>query len=64
YVFSGEYYWGNGDLYGQNSVGYWWSTAAYSDSNAYHLYMNSSALNPQYNYNKADGFALRYHYVF
>ncbi|MBR5408910.1 hypothetical protein IK112_03160, partial [Candidatus Saccharibacteria bacterium] len=40
YVFSGEYYWGNGDLYGQNSVGYWWSTAAYSDSNAYHLYMN------------------------
>ncbi|MBR5408740.1 hypothetical protein IK112_02210 [Candidatus Saccharibacteria bacterium] len=59
YVFSGYYYWGNGNLANQDSFGYWWSTAAYSGSNAYHLDMHSSYLNPQYNGNKAYGLSLR-----
>ncbi|MBR5409028.1 hypothetical protein IK112_03810 [Candidatus Saccharibacteria bacterium] len=59
YVFSGRYAWGNGNLGVQDSFGYWWSTTAYSDSNAYFLYVDSSTLTPQYNYNKANGFALR-----
>ncbi|MBR5408541.1 hypothetical protein IK112_01165 [Candidatus Saccharibacteria bacterium] len=59
YVFSGYYYWGNGNLYNQDSSGSWWSTAAYSGSNAYDLYMDSSALLPQGSSNKAGGFALR-----
>ena len=59
YVFSGYYYWGNGNLTNPDSVGYWWSTAANSDSNAYHVLMHSSALNPQSNANKALGFTLR-----
>ena len=64
YVFSGFYYWGSGGLSYQDSNGHWWSTAAYSDRLAYDLLMNSSGLNPQNNSNKANGFALRYHYVF
>ena len=64
YVFSGYYNWGNGNLRSQDSSGDWWSTAAYSDSDAYRLYMYSGSLGPQDNYSKAIGFALRYHYVF
>ncbi|MBR5408674.1 hypothetical protein IK112_01870 [Candidatus Saccharibacteria bacterium] len=64
YVFFGYYYWGNGNLVNQDSGGYWWSTAAYSDSNAYYLGMNSSLLYPQYNNNKAYGFALRLYIVY
>ena len=59
YVYSGYYYWGNGNLNGQDSLGYWWSTAAYNDSEAYNLYMNSSSLNPQSYYGKVGGFSLR-----
>ncbi len=59
YVFSGLYRWGNGTLYYQDSYGYWWSTAATSDSNAYLLDLNSSNLSPQSIDNKAYGFALR-----
>ena len=59
YVYSGYYYWGNGNLNGQDSLGYWWSTAAYSASNAYSLTMYSSNLVPQYSNNKAGGFTLR-----
>ncbi|MBQ3469880.1 hypothetical protein IJH16_02830 [Candidatus Saccharibacteria bacterium] len=58
-MFSGNYYWGNGRLYYQDSYGLWWSTAALSDSNAYHLLMYSSSLLPQNNYSKPYGFALR-----
>ena len=59
YVFSGYYYWGDGNLYYQGFAGYWWSTAAYSDSNAYYLSTLSSFLNPHDNGTKAFGFALR-----
>ena len=59
YVYSGYYYWGNGNLNGQDSLGYWWSTAAYSDSRAYSLAMSSSHLDPQDNSSEALGFALR-----
>ncbi|MBR5408551.1 hypothetical protein IK112_01220, partial [Candidatus Saccharibacteria bacterium] len=59
YVFSGVYYWGGGNLAYQDSVGAWWSTTASSASNAYHLNMNSSNLDPQGNNTKASGFALR-----
>ena len=59
YVLSGLYLWSNGNLYDQDSYGRWWSTAAYSGSNAYHLSMLSSNLDPQSNLNKAYGFPLR-----
>ena len=59
YILSGYYNWGTGYMGGQDSSGYWWSTTAGSDSSAYSLSMHSSDLNPQYNYNKADGFTLR-----
>ncbi|MBQ3469474.1 hypothetical protein IJH16_00660 [Candidatus Saccharibacteria bacterium] len=59
YVISGRYDWSNGNLYYQDSVGNWWSTTAYSGSNAYNLYMNSSSLGPQSNNTKAHGFPLR-----
>ena len=59
YVFSGYYNWGTDYMGGQDSSGYWWSTTASSDSNAYNLSIHSSDLNPQYNNNKAYGFALR-----
>ena len=60
YVFSGYYRWGNGNLGYQDSYGFWWSTAARSDSSAYGLYMGSSILDPQNSNSKAYGFALRY----
>ena len=59
YVLSGLYRWGNGGLDDQGSSGYWWSSAAGSDSSAYNLGMNSSDLNPQGNYSKVNGFTLR-----
>ena len=59
YAFSGTYVWGYGSLLYQDSRGYWWSTAAYNDSEAYNLYMNSSSLNPQSYYGKVGGFSLR-----
>ncbi len=60
YVFSGYYRWGNGNLNNQDSDGYWWSTAAYSDSIAYYLSMYSSGLYPQTTNSKTYGFSLRY----
>ena len=59
YVMSGYYVWGVGNLDDQGSNGIWWSTAAYSDSGAYYLVVNSSYLNPQSNSSKANGFSLR-----
>ncbi|MBQ3309298.1 hypothetical protein IJG78_01320 [Candidatus Saccharibacteria bacterium] len=59
YILPGYYYWRGGNLYGQGTDGNWWPTSAYSSTNAYHLAMHSSALNPQYNLNKAYGFPLR-----
>ncbi|MBQ3469695.1 hypothetical protein IJH16_01850 [Candidatus Saccharibacteria bacterium] len=59
YVYSGRYGWGGGNLISQDFDGDWWSTAAYSASNAYYLGMNSSVLLPQNNYSKANGFTLR-----
>ncbi|MBQ3470075.1 hypothetical protein IJH16_03880 [Candidatus Saccharibacteria bacterium] len=64
YVFSGYYYWGPGNLYNQDSYGLWWSTAAYSDSGAYSLRMDSGGLGPQYNGIKTGGFPLRCVYYF
>ena len=59
YIFSGYYYWGNGNLYSQGTNGYWWSTSANSSTYAYNLGMNSSGLNPQNSLNKAYGLTLR-----
>ena len=59
YVYSGRYGWGGGNLISQDFDGDWWSTAAYSASNAYSLTMYSSNLVPQYSNNKAGGFTLR-----
>ncbi|MBQ3309677.1 hypothetical protein IJG78_03305 [Candidatus Saccharibacteria bacterium] len=60
YIYSGYYHWGNGNLDGQGTDGYWWSTSAYSSTNAYDLIMASSVLKPQNNNNKAVGFPLRF----
>ena len=60
YIFSGYYYWGGGNLNGQGTYGYWWSTSANSSTYAYNLYMDSSALGPQGYNSKALGFPLRY----
>ena len=43
----------------RGSSGYYWSSGFYSASNAYSLYFNSSAVNPQYNYNRRYGFTVR-----
>ncbi|MBQ3469679.1 hypothetical protein IJH16_01770 [Candidatus Saccharibacteria bacterium] len=59
YVFSGAYYWGDGNLDTQGSRGLWWSTKASSDSNAYDLVMGDNYLAPQDSSNKARGWALR-----
>ncbi|MBR5408769.1 hypothetical protein IK112_02355 [Candidatus Saccharibacteria bacterium] len=59
YVYAGMYEWSNGILHNQDSYGVWWSTTAYSASNAYYMDMHSSDLNPQTNYTKLTGFALR-----
>ena len=59
YVYSGYYYWRDGTLLYQDSNGHWWSTAASSDSIAYHLRVYNSYLNPQDYGNKAAAFTLR-----
>ena len=60
YVYSGLYRWDFGNLDGQDSGGYWRSTAANGNSGAYYLVMYSSGLNPQdNNYGRAFGFPLR-----
>ena len=58
-IYSGNFYWNNGNLYNQGSIGYWWSRTANSDTNSYYLGVNSSDLNPQANYSKLIGFPLR-----
>ncbi|MBR5408742.1 hypothetical protein IK112_02220 [Candidatus Saccharibacteria bacterium] len=59
YVFSGHYYWDDGNLYAQEASGLWWSDVAYSDTNAHFLHMAGNYLNPQDNTVKDDGIALR-----
>ncbi len=45
----------------QGSRGYWWSSTAYSGTNAYNLYLGSGStgVSPAYNVNKIYGFAVR-----
>jgi uncharacterized protein (TIGR02145 family) len=48
-----------GSLSNQGSSGYWWSSAEFSANNAYHLYVFTSLVYPQNNYNKYYGFSVR-----
>ncbi|MBQ3470076.1 hypothetical protein IJH16_03885 [Candidatus Saccharibacteria bacterium] len=59
YVFSGNYWWSDGNLSSQNSEGRWRSATASGTNNAHYVYMGSSVFNPQSNAGKADGFSLR-----
>lgn len=44
---------------GVGSSGYYWSSSFYSATNAYSLYFNSTAVNPQRNYYRYYGFSVR-----
>ena len=59
FVFSGYYYWDNGQLYYQGASGNWWSTSATASDTARYLGMNATILNPQFNGSKLGGFSLR-----
>ena len=56
---SGYYNLVNGSLDNRGSLGYWWSATATSASDARNLYFDSSAVAPQTNVNKPDGFSVR-----
>ena len=58
-VYSGLYYWGGGYLNNQGGYGYWWSSTAYSTTNARFLRVLSSRLIPQDGDNRAVGFSVR-----
>ena len=60
YVFSGYYYWSDGDLSYQDFLGGWWSTAVHSSySHVAHLFrVESTWLLPQDTNGKVAGYAL------
>ena len=59
FVYTGYYAYDSGSLYGEGSLGRYWSRTTGSGTGAYGLYFNSSNVDPQNNYNRGNGFALR-----
>ena len=59
YIYSGLYLWRLGRLYGQRSLGYYWSSTIVSSTSAYNLGMWSSGVKPASSISKAYGYALR-----
>ena len=59
FVFSGDYYWNNGQLYSQGVASRWWSTTATASDTARRLGMVATGLGPQSVDNKLHGFTLR-----
>ena len=57
--FTGYYYWSNGALNDRGSYGYFWSSTAYSTSNARSLDFGASLISPQSSGNKVYGFSVR-----
>ena len=58
-VYSGSYYWIDGNLGNRGSGGYFWSSTASGTTGARYLYFNSTRLVPQSNVNKIDGLTIR-----
>ena len=58
-VYSGYYYWVNGNLNGRGSYGYFWSSTPFSATGAHGSDFYSAHLLPQYGYNKIYGFTIR-----
>ena len=59
FVYTGHYRYYDGSLRDEGSYGYYWSRTAYSGPVAYPLYFSSSFVNPQGNYDRGYGHALR-----
>ncbi len=59
FEFAGDYSYSNGSLVNVGSDGFYWSRTAYSAGNAYLLYFHSSYVNPQRNYGRGNGYAVR-----
>jgi uncharacterized protein (TIGR02145 family) len=55
----GNYNWSNGALNNRGTNGNFWSSAAYSTTNAHNLNFNSTNFNPQNGNNKGNGFSVR-----
>ncbi len=58
-VYSGSYFWINGNLSGRGSNGSFWSSTPYSTAGAHVLYFGSTHLVPQDGYGKIYGFTIR-----
>ena len=59
FVYTGYYNYDSGSLLIEGTGGRYWSRTAGSGTGAYGLYFNSSSVNPQYNYYRGYGYALR-----
>ena len=59
FVYAGFYRYFNGSLLNEGSSGSYWSRTPSSGSFAYNLGFNSSSVNPQDNYYRGGGYALR-----
>ncbi|MBQ6320709.1 hypothetical protein IJI17_00575, partial [Candidatus Saccharibacteria bacterium] len=57
--FTGYYDWTNGALNARGSYGFFWSSTAYSTSNARSLNFGASSINPQHYSSKVYGFSVR-----
>ncbi|MBR3204762.1 hypothetical protein IKF81_03730 [Candidatus Saccharibacteria bacterium] len=58
-VYSGHYYWVDGNLYGRGSGGAFWSSTAYGNAGARYLNFDSTRLIPQISNNKVTGLTIR-----
>ena len=59
FVYSGCYYWVDGNLNTRGSRGLFWSSTPYSTAGARYLNFSSTRLIPQNGYNKIYGFTIR-----
>ena len=55
----GHYYYSNGNLYNQSSLGYYWSRRLANATGGHYLTFASGYVNPQYSYYRGDGIPLR-----
>ncbi|MBR3204239.1 hypothetical protein IKF81_00970, partial [Candidatus Saccharibacteria bacterium] len=58
-VYSGYYFWVDGNLNNRGSGGYFWSSTPYFTAGTHNLGFNSTHLVPQGSNNKLDGLTIR-----
>ena len=58
-IFSGDYYWVNGDLYNRGAAGFYWSSAPYAYTNSRDLGFHSTVVDTQSGYDKTYGLTVR-----